>query len=229
MFRFPFTNFHELNLDWVLSVVKQFADLVPPMETAVDDVQQALGDATEAVQKAAEALANANEAVETANEAKDIAEEAAQGVIADGAVTTPKIENGAVNTSKLADGAVTAPKIDSGAVSTSKLADGAVTSEKIDDNAVTMQKLSSALQDFLQYGIIFSNPVPIPESGNSQPYTKNGLTADHGVIGLVFSVSPSNDPPADLTITTGLNGFIITNNGGDTEETVNIIFARSFN
>ena len=23
MFRFPFTNFHELNLDWILSVVKE--------------------------------------------------------------------------------------------------------------------------------------------------------------------------------------------------------------
>lgn len=142
MFRFPFTNFHELNLDWILSVVKQFADLVPPMETAVDDVQQALGDATEAVQKSAEALTNANEAVETANEAKEIAEEAAQGVIADGAVTTPKIENSAVNTSKLADGAVTTPKIDSGAVTTTKLSDSAVTNAKIENSAVTTAKIA---------------------------------------------------------------------------------------
>ena len=152
MFLFPFTNFHELNLDWILSVVKKFSELVPPMETAVEDVQQALGDATEAVEKASEALTNANEAVETANEAKEIAEEAAQGVIADNAVTTPKLADGAVTTSKIADGAVTTPKIadgavtsgkiNSGAVTETKMADGAVTSGKIDSGAVTEAKIA---------------------------------------------------------------------------------------
>jgi len=171
MFRFPFTNFHELNLDWVLSVVKKFSELVPPMETAVEDVQQALGDATEAVEKASEALTNANEAVETANEAKDIAEDAVQGIIPNGAVTTPKladgavvgikiangavgpeqmadgtvrsskIYDGAVTTAKFADGAVSTVKIEDGAISTPKLADGAVTSDKINSNAVTTPKI----------------------------------------------------------------------------------------
>lgn len=163
MFRFPFTNFHELNLDWVLSVVKKFADLIPPMETAVDDVQEALGDATEAVQKAESALESANEAVETANEAKDIAEEAVQGIIPNGAVTTPKLADGAVvgikisngavgpeqmadsavRSSKIYDGAVTTAKFADGAVSTAKLANGAVSTAKIADNTVTDVKLAS--------------------------------------------------------------------------------------
>ena len=145
MFRFPFTNFHELNLDWILSVVKQFADLVDPMQSAVDDVQTALADATEAVQKSSQALENANEAVTTANEAKEIAEEAAQGVTADGAVTTPKLGAGAVTTPKIADSAVTTPKIEDGAVTTPKLVTGAVTTPKIEDSAVTFVKIAPGL------------------------------------------------------------------------------------
>ena len=43
--------------------------------------------------------------------------------IADGAVTTKKLENGAVTTEKLEDGAVTTPKIKNKAVTTDKLSD----------------------------------------------------------------------------------------------------------
>ena len=142
MFKFPFTNFHELNLDWVLSVVKKFADLIPPMETAVDDVQTALGDATEAVQKAESAVTSANEAVETANEAKEIAREAVQGIIPNGAVTTPKLADGAVVGIKIANGAVNSEQLYDGAVRTSKIYDGAVTTPKIADNAVTALKIA---------------------------------------------------------------------------------------
>ena len=111
MFRFPFTNFHELNLDWILAKVKEFAELIPPMQTAVDDVQEAINSADEAITKSEEALENASEAVETANEAKDIAEQAAQGAIADGAVTTAKLADNAVSTDKIQNGAITQAKL----------------------------------------------------------------------------------------------------------------------
>lgn len=100
-FLFPFTNLHELNLDWILAQVKKFSELIPPMESAVDTVQTALEDAETALEDAEQALEDANDAKEIAQDAKDIAEQAAQGVIADGAVTTPKIADGAVTTAKL--------------------------------------------------------------------------------------------------------------------------------
>lgn len=122
MFKFPYTNLHELNLDWILSKVKKFAELIPPMETAVEDVQALQTDVEQAVEDANQALEDAGQALETAEEAKEIAEQAAQGTIADGAVTTPKIADGNVTTVKIADGATT----------TVKIADGAVTKSKID-------------------------------------------------------------------------------------------------
>ena len=215
MFRFPFTNFHELNLDWILSVVKQFSELVPPMETAVDDVQKALGDATEAVEKAAEALTNANEAVETANEAKEIAEEAAQGTIADGAVTTPK----------LADGATTAPKIAPNAVTNSKIEDGAVTRPKIADSAVDASKLSAEVKAV----ILVSGVIPFPASGASQNYPLTGLTADHAVIACLYTNYAGNTPPCDFTITTAADTFTITTRSGNTDESVQLYFAKTIN
>ena len=143
MFKFPFTNFHELNLDWILAKVKEFSELIPPMQTAVADVQEALDDATEAVTKSEEALENSSTALETAEEAKEIAEQAAQGTIADGAVTTPKLADGAVTYNKIGDSAVGTDKITNGAVTTPKLADGAVTYNKIGDSAVGTDKITN--------------------------------------------------------------------------------------
>lgn len=140
-FRFPFSTLHELNLDWILDKVKTFAELIPPMETAVEEVQELQGDVTQALENAQQALEDANEALETAEEAKEIAEQAAQGTIADGAVTTVKLDNGAVTTVKLDDGAVTTVKLDDDAVTTTKLDDGAVTTDKIDEGAVTTSRI----------------------------------------------------------------------------------------
>lgn len=171
MFKFPYTNLHEINLDWILEKVKKFAELIPPMETAVDDVQTALDDATEAVNKAEQALEDAEEALSTAQEAKDIAEQAAQGTIADGAVTTDKLANGAVTSAKIATGAVTTTEILNGTIlpedlasgtaianiangtingaklasqtiTSSYLSDGAVINRVINDGAVTNVKIA---------------------------------------------------------------------------------------
>ena len=162
MFKFPYTNLHELNLDWILEKVKHFAELIPPMETAVDDVQTALDDATEAVNKAEQALEDAGDALETAEEAKEIAEQAAQGTIADGAVTTVKLADGAVTgnkigtatiqTGNLSEGCVTSNKILDGTVDTVDLHDGAVTTVKLADGNVTYAKLANDAKGNIQSG-----------------------------------------------------------------------------
>lgn len=89
MFVFPWTNLHELNLDWILSKVKTL------WEQAEDNNEKA------------------DYAVETADEAKTIAEQAAQAQIADGAVTTSKIADNAVTNPKITNNAVTFSKLDS--------------------------------------------------------------------------------------------------------------------
>lgn len=129
MFKFPYTNLHELNLDWILEQVKT---LVANNDEFND---------------------KADYAVETADEAKEIAEQAAQATIPDGAVTTIKIADGAVTSAKLAtnavyssnivDGEVKTSDIAEGAVTTSRLLDGAVTQNKIFDGAVTATKLAT--------------------------------------------------------------------------------------
>ena len=69
MFNFPWSNFHELNRDWILSVVKEAKEIFVKGE---GDIQHA---------------------VETADQALETAEQAAAGVIADGAVTIPKLNS----------------------------------------------------------------------------------------------------------------------------------------
>ena len=163
-FKFPYTNLHELNLDWILEQVKKFSELIPPMETATEEVAALTEDVRQAVEDASQAVEDATAAIETAEEAKQIAEQAAQGTIADGAVTTVKIADGAVTGAKienntidgykitagaiaagnLADGAVITAKLADGAVTTAKIADDAVTAAKIDDGAVGSAALASA-------------------------------------------------------------------------------------
>lgn len=74
MFRFPWSNFHELNLDWILEVVKEAKEIFINGE---GDIQHA---------------------VDTAEQALEVAEEAAAAVIADGAVTIPKLNNEVLKT-----------------------------------------------------------------------------------------------------------------------------------
>lgn len=144
MFRFPFSNYQELNLDWILSIVKKFSDLVEPMQSAVDNVNEAVETAQTALETATTAAENATQATEDAEQALELVEQAIIGIIPDNAVTTTKLADGAVTTAKIADEAVTAAKIVNEAVTTAKIANEAVTTAKIADGAVTPDKLSSA-------------------------------------------------------------------------------------
>lgn len=161
MFNFPWTNFHELNLDWILSVVKEAKEVFDNGRSDIDY------------------------AVSTADEAKEIATQAAEATIADNSISTSKLQNGAVTNAKLANNSVTTANIvdrtiigndiaentiesynikngtiigadiaentitydnlAAGSVVNSKIADNAVTTPKISDGSVTEAKLDSAL------------------------------------------------------------------------------------
>jgi hypothetical protein len=65
--------------------------------------------------------------------------------IADDAVTSAKILDGAIVTADLADNSITSAKILDGAVGTAELADGAVTSVKLAEGAITSAALADAI------------------------------------------------------------------------------------
>lgn len=92
-FMFPWSNFHELNLDWILSVVKEAKEIFVRGE---GDIQHA---------------------VETADQALETAEQAAAGVIADGAVTIPKVNDEVFNLMAfIVSGSVNASAIPAGSL-----------------------------------------------------------------------------------------------------------------
>lgn len=92
-FLFPWSNFHELNLDWILSVVKEAKEIFVRGE---GDIQHA---------------------VETADQALETAEQAAAGVIADGAVTIPKVNDEVFNLmAYIVSGSVNAVAIPAGSL-----------------------------------------------------------------------------------------------------------------
>jgi hypothetical protein len=67
----------------------------------------------------------------------------AVAVIADNAITTPKIADGAVTSAKIADYSILGDDIADSEIHTSHLANGAVTSIKLYDGSVTIPKLSA--------------------------------------------------------------------------------------
>lgn len=90
-FRFPYTTFNQVNLDWIMKTIKK----LEPAATLVEDAAAALEEAQQTAEAAQEAVdtvtAQAAEAVATAEEAKDIAEQAAQATVVDGSITRAKL------------------------------------------------------------------------------------------------------------------------------------------
>lgn len=97
-FRFPYTSFNQINLDWIMRTLKKLepaATLVEDAAATLAEAQQTAAEAQETAEAAQDAIgsvtAQAAAAVITANEAKDIAQQAASATIADGSVTRVKL------------------------------------------------------------------------------------------------------------------------------------------
>lgn len=90
-FKFPYTSFNQVNLDWIMRTLKK----LEPAATLVEDAAATLEEAQQTAEAAQEAVdtvtAQAAEAVATAEEAKDIAEQAAQATVVDGSITRAKL------------------------------------------------------------------------------------------------------------------------------------------
>lgn len=90
-FRFPYTSFNQVNLDWIMRTLKK----LEPAATLVEDAAATLEEAQQTAEAAQEAVdtvtTQAAEAVATAEEAKDIAEQAAQATVVDGSITRAKL------------------------------------------------------------------------------------------------------------------------------------------
>lgn len=98
MFKYPYSNFNETNLDWIMKTVKGLEPALDMVEQADAALRAANEASAEALRVAGEAdaavstvTAQAAAAVQTANEAKTTAEQAASATIADGSVTEPKL------------------------------------------------------------------------------------------------------------------------------------------
>lgn len=89
-FKYPYTNYENINLDWLLRKVKQLEPAISIIETIdsdFSDIQEEIDTAN----------TNASAAVTTANEAKELAEQAVATTIPDGSVTWVKLATAVQN------------------------------------------------------------------------------------------------------------------------------------
>lgn len=197
--KFPFSNFHDLNLDWILRKVKESSEIA---EKAGDDVAKAKEDASTALKEAGEAknaasaaqqgVQTAQDAATAAQDAAEAAQEAAEaaqrGEIPDGSINTVKIADGAITSVKIADGGIETVDLKDGSVTTPKIADLAVTTPKIGYRAVTAEKLAQGsvtyqkLDNSAKVVRLWLNSAPTSEfpsqqltSFNMEPYTHYGI------------------------------------------------------
>ncbi len=111
----------------------------------------------------------------------------------DDAVTGSKLANGAVDTNELTDGAVTSAKLANGSVGTPDLADEAVTTNKLSDDAVTGAKLApnaavTSLNN-LQNGITLEGGGAVDVTENANTIT---ISAPEGGGGDITAVNAGN-------------------------------------
>jgi len=97
-FKFPYTSFNQVNLDWIMRTLKKLepaATLVEEAAATLEEAQQTAAEAQETAELAQETVSTVTvqvaAAVATAEEAKEIAQQAASATIADGSVTRIKL------------------------------------------------------------------------------------------------------------------------------------------
>lgn len=97
-FKYPYSSYEKINLDWVLRKIKALEPAIPLVEQSaaiVEEVHETAQEAAAAAESAQQAVATvtalAEQARETAEEAKDIATQAASATIADGSVGWVKL------------------------------------------------------------------------------------------------------------------------------------------
>lgn len=107
----------------------------------------------------------------------------------DDAVTSSKLANGAVNTNDLADGAVTSAKLANGSVDTPDLADEAVSTNKLSDDAVTGAKLAQGAAvtslNNLQNGVTLAGDGAVSVTENANTITISAPAGGGGDITAV--------------------------------------------
>jgi hypothetical protein len=84
--------------------------------------------------------------------------------IADGAIAAAKLASDSVTTAKIADGAITAAKIADGAIVAAEIADDAVTTAKIADSNVTAGKIADDAISYAKLGAEFTTAAAISAS-----------------------------------------------------------------
>ena len=166
---FPYSDLHSLNLDWILSKMKETAaqaakavadsanalaqvieakTAAQNAQTAAQNAQTAANNAQTAAQAAQSAAQNAessvSDAVQTAQAAQETAN-AAQGT-ANAAQETAQsaLDKFPVQTADIANGAVLADKIGAYQITSAKIARGAVLAEKLEVNEMRLKELPVA-------------------------------------------------------------------------------------
>ena len=165
---FPYSDLHSLNLDWILTKMKETAAQaakaiadsanalaqVIEAKTAAQDAQTAAQNAQTAANNAQTAADNAATSAENAVTVAQAAKSAAQkaqntaNTAQSAAQTAQSTANDAlskfpVKTVDIADSAITNRKIEKGTIGSDRLGIGAVTTDKIANGAVTNKKISA--------------------------------------------------------------------------------------
>ena len=166
---FPYSDLHSLNLDWILSKMKEtaaqaakaIADSANALaqvieaktaaqnaQTAAQNAQTAANNAQTAANNAADSAENAVNVAQTAQSAAQSAQSAAQ--TAQNTATTAQetaqsaLDKFPVQTADIANGAVLADKIGAYQITSAKIARGAVLAEKLEVNEMRLKELPVA-------------------------------------------------------------------------------------
>ena len=182
---FPYSDLHSLNLDWILSKMKETAAQaakaiadsanalaqVIEAKTAAQNAQTAAQNAQTAANNAADsaenAVAVAQSAQTTAHNAQTAAQNAQTAAQNANTTATTAINKFPIGTDDILDGAIAKDKIANNAVTKDKIADLSINTNKLASNSVTKSKLG--------YDVVFY--VGVGSYGTSNTKTPSQIAA----------------------------------------------------